>query len=130
MWLFSWGLIVMAAIDWRTKILPDTLTLSFLWLGMLINIKNMFTSLELAVLGVVIGYLLLWIVGSIFKLIRKKPGMGHGDFKMMAMFGAWLGVTNLAPILIIPVSFSLLINLTLLALKKFIGINQCRLVLI
>ncbi len=116
--IFTWGLIILAMIDWRNKILPDTITLSLLWIGLIVNIKNTFVTLELAVLGAVVGYLFLWIVTHIFKLIRKKQGMGHGDFKMMAMLGAWLGVFPLLNILIISVFISLTVTLILLAFKK------------
>lgn len=116
--LLTWGLIALAGIDWRIQILPDTLTLSLLWLGLLFNLLHLFAPLSAAVCGAVVGYVFLWVIMQLFKWIRKKQGMGHGDFKMMAMFGAWLGVLPLLNIILVAVLISLMVNLILLGLKK------------
>lgn len=87
----TWMLIAMAFIDYDTFLLPDQLTLPFLWLGLVVNLWGGFTSLEAAVIGAMVGYLLLWSVYWIFKLITKKEGMGYGDFKLLAALGAWMG---------------------------------------
>lgn len=118
LWLMTWGLIVLSGIDWKTQILPDDITLSLLWIGLLCNIHALFVPLSQAVLGATLGYILLWGVAQLFKLIRKKQGMGHGDFKMLAMFGAWLGVAPLLYLLLMAIFLSLMANLSLLALKK------------
>lgn len=117
-WILSWGLIILAGIDWQIKILPDTITLSLLWLGLIFNLIFKWTPIELAIIGAILGYLVLWTLTAVFKLVRKKQGMGHGDFKMLAMFGAWLGVAPLINILLLAVLLSLFVNLILLALKK------------
>jgi leader peptidase (prepilin peptidase) / N-methyltransferase len=117
-WVLTWGLIVLSGIDWTTYLLPDDITLSLLWLGLLVNITAWLTPLPAAVAAAVIGYLLLWTTAAVFKLIRRKPGMGHGDFKMLAMLGAWLGVTRMLYALVIATVLSLIINLGLLLLKK------------
>ncbi|MBS0350995.1 MAG: prepilin peptidase [Proteobacteria bacterium] len=117
-WLMCCGLITLACIDWRDQILPDTLTLSLLWLGLMVNRYSMITSLNEAVLGAITGYSILWIVAHVFMLIRKKPGMGHGDFKMLAMLGAWLGVIPLFYVLLAAILLSLFFNLSLLLFKK------------
>lgn len=117
-WLLSCNLIALSGIDWKTQILPDDLTLSFLWIGLLFNINSTLTTLTDAVLGAVVGYALLWTVAYLFKLIRKKPGMGNGDFKMLAMIGAWLGLVSMLHVLIIGIFLSLAVNLTLLLFKK------------
>jgi len=88
---FSWFLLVLAAIDFDTQLLPDNLTLPLLWLGLLVNIPGWFTGLENAVWGAVLGYLSLWSVYHLFKLLTGKEGMGYGDFKLLAAIGAWLG---------------------------------------
>lgn len=87
----TWMLIAMAFIDYDTFLLPDQLTLPLLWLGLIVNLWGGITSLESAVVGAMVGYLLLWSVFWAFKLITKKEGMGYGDFKLLAALGAWMG---------------------------------------
>lgn len=118
LWIMTWSLIILSGIDWKIQILPDIITLSLLWLGLILNSQLMFVSLEQAVWGAVIGYLLLGGVAGLFKLIRKKQGMGNGDFKMLAMFGAWSGPTLMLHILLIAVLLSVMLTLILLSLKK------------
>ena len=87
----TWMLIAMAFIDYDTFLLPDQLTLPLLWLGLFVNLWGEITSLQSAVVGAMVGYLLLWSVYWVFKLITKKEGMGYGDFKLLAALGAWMG---------------------------------------
>jgi leader peptidase (prepilin peptidase)/N-methyltransferase len=89
--LFTWGLISLTFIDFDTMLLPDQITLPLLWLGLLININGTFAGLTDAVLGAVFGYLSLWSIYWIFKLLTGKEGMGYGDFKLLAVLGAWFG---------------------------------------
>lgn len=117
-WLLTAGLIVLSAIDWETQILPDDIIQPLLWIGLILNITSLFTPLANAVLGAVSSYILLFIVAWLFKKIRKKPGMGHGDFKMLAMFGAWLGTPVTLYVLLFAILISLMINLCLLFFKK------------
>lgn len=102
--VFSWSLIALTMIDADHHILPDNITLPLLWLGILANIFGLFTDLESAVIGAVAGYLSLWSVYWLFKLIMKKEGMGYGDFKLLAALGAWMGWQSL-PLIIILSSF-------------------------
>ncbi|MGH8670587.1 MAG: prepilin peptidase [Burkholderiales bacterium] len=88
---FTWALIALTFIDVDTKLLPDSITLPLLWAGLLFNFSGGFTDLRSAVLGAVAGYLLLWSVYWAYRLIRKREGMGYGDFKLLAAIGAWLG---------------------------------------
>jgi len=98
--------------------LPDSITLSFLWIGMIANLNGAFTDLASAVIGAMAGYLSLWLVYWGFKLVTGKEGMGFGDFKLLAMLGAWLG-WQLLPIVILLSSFSgALIGLSLIALGR------------
>lgn len=99
--LFSWLLIALTVIDIDYQILPDQLTLPLLWLGLIINTQSVFVPLQDAVLGAVIGYLSLWSVYWIFKLVTGKEGMGAGDFKLLAALGAWLGWTALPMIILL-----------------------------
>ena len=87
----SWCLIAASGIDIGHKLLPDTITLPLLWLGILLSLFNVFVDLESAVLGAMTGYVSLWSVFILFKLVTGKEGMGHGDFKLLALLGAWLG---------------------------------------
>src|SRR5690606_18586288 len=89
--VFVWLLIAMSFIDIDTQLLPDDLTLPLLWLGLLVNLNGTFVPLPEAVIGAAAGYLSLWAVYWLFKLVTGKEGMGHGDFKLLAALGAWLG---------------------------------------
>ncbi len=89
--LFVWALLALTFIDFDTQLLPDAITLPLLWLGLLFNLFATFANLRSAVIGAVAGYLVLWSVYWLFKLIRGKEGMGFGDFKLLAAIGAWLG---------------------------------------
>ena len=89
--LLIWALLALTAIDFDTQLLPDDITLPLLWAGLLFNLLNTFTNLHSALLGAVFGYLALWSVYWLFKLITGKEGMGYGDFKLLAALGAWLG---------------------------------------
>lgn len=88
---FIWTLIALTFIDFDTQLLPDNLTLPLLWLGLLFNISGTYVSLASAVIGAIAGYLSLWSVYWLFKLVTGKEGMGFGDFKLLAAIGAWLG---------------------------------------
>lgn len=90
--LFIWALIALTFVDFDTQLLPDSITLPLLWLGLLLNIHGRYTNdLQSAVIGAVGGYLALWSVYWLFKLATGKDGMGFGDFKLLAAVGAWLG---------------------------------------
>ncbi len=88
---FTWVLVALFMIDAKTMLLPDILTFPLLWAGLLLNINGMFVSLPDAVLGAAFGYLALWSVFHLFRLITGKEGMGYGDFKLLAALGAWGG---------------------------------------
>lgn len=89
--IFVWALIALTFIDFDTHLLPDSITQPLLWLGLLVNLGHTFTSLSSAVIGAIAGYLTLWSVYWLFKLVMGKEGMGFGDFKLLAAIGAWLG---------------------------------------
>ncbi len=91
MLLLTWGLVAMSMIDIDHQLLPDSLVLPLLWLGLILNSFGLFVSLESALWGAVVGYLSLWSVYWLFKLVTGKEGMGYGDFKLLAMLGAWGG---------------------------------------
>ncbi|KAF0866895.1 A24 family peptidase [Pseudomonas sp. LD120] len=89
--ILSWGLLAMSLIDADHQLLPDVLVLPLLWLGLIVNSFGLLVSLQDALWGTVLGYLCLWSVFWLFKLLTGKDGMGHGDFKLLAMLGAWGG---------------------------------------
>lgn len=103
--IFTWVLISLTFIDFDTMLLPDQLTLPLLWLGLLVNFSGTFTTLNDAVLGAVFGYLALWSIYWLFKLVTGKEGMGYGDFKLLAALGAWFGWQAL-PLIILLSSFA------------------------
>ena len=99
--LFTWFLVAAGGIDFRTQLLPDSLTLPLLWLGLLISLVPVFVDSREAVIGASIGYLALWSMYWLFKLATGKEGMGFGDFKLFAAAGAWMGYAALLPVIII-----------------------------
>jgi leader peptidase (prepilin peptidase)/N-methyltransferase len=112
--VFTWVLIAAAGIDFRTQLLPDSLTLPLLWLGLLISLVPLFADMRHAVIGAAVGYLALWSVYWIFKLATGKEGMGYGDFKLFAAAGAWLGYAALLPVIIIAALSGSIIGMVLL----------------
>jgi leader peptidase (prepilin peptidase)/N-methyltransferase len=101
---FTWTLLALTLIDLDHKLLPDSLTLPLLWAGLLVNVpiggSGLFTDLPSSVVGAAAGYLALWGVYKLFKLLTGKEGMGYGDFKLLAALGAWLG-WQLLPVVIL-----------------------------
>lgn len=91
MLLLSWGLLAMGLIDAQQQIVPDVLVLPLLWLGLLLNSFALLVSLSAALWGAIIGYLSLWSIFWLFKLLTGKEGLGYGDFKLLALLGAWGG---------------------------------------
>jgi leader peptidase (prepilin peptidase)/N-methyltransferase len=97
---FAAVLVILAAIDWDTTLLPDSITLPLLWAGLMASALGWTIELPSALWGAVAGYLSLWSVYWLFKLITGKEGMGFGDFKLLAALGAWLGIKMLLPIVL------------------------------
>ena len=99
--VFAWSMIALTFIDADTTLLPDDITLPLLWLGLLVNVFGVFSSLPAAVFGAVAGYLALWSVYWLFKLTTGKEGMGYGDFKLLGAIGAWLGWQMLGQVILL-----------------------------
>ncbi len=89
--LLTWALIVLSFVDIDHQLLPDDITLPFLWLGLLCNLFSVFTNVYSSLAGAMAGYMVLWLVYILFKFVTGKEGMGHGDFKLLALLGAWMG---------------------------------------
>ena len=116
--LLIWALLALTAIDFDTQLLPDDITLPLLWTGLLFNLNGVYTSLHNAVLGAVIGYLALWSVYWLFKLITGKEGMGYGDFKLLAALGAWMGWEMLPLIILSSSLVGAIVGITLMVVLK------------
>ena len=89
--LFTWALLAAAVIDLDHQLLPDSIVLPLLWLGLLVNLSGTFTTLDQAVIGAAAGYLTLWSLYWAFRLLTGREGMGYGDFKLLGAMGAWMG---------------------------------------
>lgn len=116
--LFAYLLIAMTFIDADTQLLPDDLTLSLLWAGLLVNLQSTFVPLSDAVIGAAAGYLSLWSIYWLFKLVTGKEGMGYGDFKLLAALGAWLGWSMLPIILLLSSVVGAIIGICLIVFHK------------
>ncbi|MGA0585907.1 prepilin peptidase [Dyella sp. KRB-257] len=116
--LFTWMLIALSGIDFRTQLLPDQLVYPLLWLGLLLSLKPLWVSPSAAILAAAIGYLSLWSVYWAFKLLTGKEGMGHGDFKLLAALGAWMGLSCLLPVVLLSSLIGALVGGTMMALKR------------
>lgn len=99
--LFTWILMALTLIDLKKQLLPDSITLPLLWLGIFFSFYDVFTDLKSSVIGAMAGYLILWSVYQLFKLLTKKEGMGFGDFKLLAALGAWVGFSYLPQIILV-----------------------------
>jgi leader peptidase (prepilin peptidase)/N-methyltransferase len=99
--LLTWSLIALSFIDFDRQLLPDDITLPLLWAGLLLNVFGVFTPLSSAVIGAAGGYVFLWLVYQVFKLVTGKEGMGYGDFKLFGALGAWLGWQSLPLIILL-----------------------------
>lgn len=99
--LLTWALVAMSFIDVDHQLLPDDITLPFLWLGLLLSLFGFYTDMSSAIIGAVAGYISLWLVFHTFKLFTGKEGMGYGDFKLFALFGAWFGWQSLPLIILL-----------------------------
>lgn len=102
--LFTWVLIALTGIDYHEQLLPDQITLPLLWVGLFANLSATFVPINEAVIGALAGYLSMWSVFWIFKLVTGKEGMGYGDFKLLAALGAWMG-WQMLPLIIILSTF-------------------------
>jgi len=113
--LVTWALIALTMIDYDTQLLPDSLTLPLLWFGLIVNVFDVFTDLQSAVIGAAAGYLVLWSVYHLFRLITGKEGMGYGDFKLLAAIGALLGWQALPMVILLSSLVGAVVGLSLIA---------------
>lgn len=117
--IFSWYLLALFMIDIDQHLLPDMLTLSLLWVGLISNLFGLFTDINSAIIGAISGYLSLWLLNRCFSAITGKIGMGHGDFKLFAALGAWLGWQTLPFVILIAAMMGTLVGITLIMAKGY-----------
>ncbi len=115
--LLTFGLVALTGIDLDEMLLPDQLTLPLLWLGLLLNLNHMFTNPTDAIIGAAAGYMSLWSIFWGFKLLTGKEGMGYGDFKLLAVFGAWLGWQMLPLVILLSSLVGAVVGITLIVTK-------------
>jgi len=115
--ILLWTLVALTFIDFDTQLLPDSLTLPLLWAGLVVNLFSVFVPLHDAVIGAIAGYLALWIVYWLFRLIRGKEGMGYGDFKLLGALGAWLGWQMLPLIVLLSSVVGAVIGISLMVFR-------------
>jgi leader peptidase (prepilin peptidase)/N-methyltransferase len=119
--VFAYLLIAMTLIDIDHKELPDDLTYPLLWVGLLVNLNGTdggFVPLRDAVIGAVAGYMSLWLVARTYQLIRKRPGMGEGDFKLLAALGAWLGWKMLPAVILLSSGVGAVLGMSMILLGR------------
>ncbi len=114
---FTWALICLSVIDLEHSLLPDDITLPFMWLGLACNIFGVFTDINSSLIGAMLGYAILWIIFISFKTVTGKEGMGYGDFKLLALLGAWLGWQSLPLIILLSSITASVIGLAMIIFK-------------
>jgi len=116
--IFTWALLALTMIDIDHQLLPDSITLPLLWLGLCFNLLGTYASLPDAVIGAIAGYLSLWCVYWLFKLLTGKEGMGFGDFKLLAAIGAWLGWQALPMVILLSSLVGAVIGMLMMVLQS------------
>jgi len=113
-----WALVALTFIDFDTQLLPDSITLPLLWLGLAFNLAGTYTTIDAAVVGAMAGYLVLWSIFWLFKLATGKEGMGYGDFKLLGALGAWLGWQSLPAIILLSSVVGAIVGIGLIVLAR------------
>ncbi|MGQ3055685.1 MAG: prepilin peptidase [Nevskia sp.] len=116
--LFSWMLIALTVIDLRETLLPDDLTLPLMWIGLAASTVGLFVGMSASIWGAIAGYLSLWSIYHLFRIVTGKHGMGYGDFKLMAALGAWFGAAALPLMLLLSSLVGALVGLSLIVFRK------------
>jgi leader peptidase (prepilin peptidase) / N-methyltransferase len=116
--LLTWSLIALSFIDIDCQLLPDSITLPALWLGLFLSLFSLFTDAHSSIIGAIAGYLSLWTVYHLFKMATGKEGMGFGDFKLLALFGAWLGWQYLPLIILLSSLVGAIIGIAMIIFVK------------
>ncbi|WP_126453544.1 prepilin peptidase [Sulfuriflexus mobilis] len=115
--LLTWALIALSFIDIDHQLLPDSITLPFLWLGLLLSLVPLFVDSHASLIGAAAGYLSLWFIYHLFRLLTGKEGMGYGDFKLLALFGAWMGWQMLPVIILLSSAVGAAVGISLILFR-------------
>jgi leader peptidase (prepilin peptidase) / N-methyltransferase len=116
--ILTWALIALSGIDIDHQLLPDSISLPMLWLGLLLSLSGLFADSHASIIGAAAGYLSLWTVYQLFKYATGKEGMGYGDFKLLALLGAWLGWQCLPVIILLSSLVGALLGVTMIVTLK------------
>lgn len=116
--LLTWSLIALTFIDLDHQLLPDKITLPLVWFGIFFNLFTVYTDVVTSVIGAMAGYLSLWSIYHLFRLITGKEGMGYGDFKLLAVLGAWMGWQFLPVIVLLSSLVGAVVGISLMLIKK------------
>jgi leader peptidase (prepilin peptidase)/N-methyltransferase len=114
---FTWALVPLFMIDFDHQILPDSITLPLLWAGLFLSLFDVFIDTHTSIIGALAGYLSLWSIFHLFKLVTGKEGMGYGDFKLLAAIGAWVGWQALPVVILFSSVVGACIGILLIVLK-------------
>lgn len=114
----TWSLIALSFIDIDHQLLPDAIVLPLLWFGLFLSLFPYFADSDASIIGAICGYLSLWLVFQLFKLLTGKEGMGYGDFKLLALFGAWLGWQYLPMIILLSSVVGTVIGVTMIVFSR------------
>ncbi len=116
--LLTWCLISLSFIDIDHQLLPDSMTLPMMWLGLILSLFGIFAGCDSSIIGAAAGYLSLWTVYQVFKLITGKEGMGYGDFKLLALLGAWFGWQYLPVIIMLSSLVGAVLGISMILFAK------------
>ncbi len=116
--ILSWSLIALSGIDVDHQLLPDSIILPLIWLGLFLSLFDVFIDSHSSIIGAIAGYLSLWVVFQLFKLATGKEGMGFGDFKLLSLFGAWLGWQYLPLIILLSSLVGAIIGISMVVFGK------------
>jgi len=115
--VLTWSLITLSIIDIDHQILPDLITLPVIWLGLFLSLFGVFTDSHASIIGALIGYLSLWSIFHLFRLLTGKEGMGYGDFKLLALIGAWLGWQHILTVILVASLVGAIIGIAMILLR-------------
>jgi len=116
--VLTWSLIALSFIDIKHQLLPDSINLPVLWIGLFLSLFGLFTDTRSSIIGAIAGYMVLWSVFQLFKLATGKEGMGYGDFKLLALFGAWLGWQYLPLIILLSSLMGAVVGIVMIIAAK------------
>ena len=123
--LMGSALICLAQIDWEHQLLPDAITQPFLWLGLLsAQFGLLGLTAKSSLLGAAMGYMSLWVIAKIYRLASSRDGLGQGDMKLLALFGAWMGPLSLIALVLLASSAGALFGLWRLKVSKDLDLHE------